>query len=186
MAIVGEERHKIFYAFTFSHLFHRYMPSPKPLDTPLPTSPLLKNQTNTQTNIKHGNQQKLFFSIPNRVLTLQRERPSGHGHIPSSQRGQCSLQPSPKTPPTAIRPRPHQKHRQKTLQRSSPPTLGEVRRRDSGLRTPRRQNMARHFPDRRRGRHGLRPRRLQDERRQGFAQFPSRNRGCGRLRVVVQ
>jgi len=44
--------HKIFYALTFSHLFHRYMPSPKPLDTPLPTSPLFKNQTNTETKLK--------------------------------------------------------------------------------------------------------------------------------------
>lgn len=155
----------------------------------LPLSSKTK-QTQRPNSNKHGKQQKPRGTTkqPNRVLTLQRERPSGHGHIPSPQRGQCSLQhipPSPKTPPTAIGPRAHQKHRQKTLQRSSPPTLGEVRRRDSGLRTPRRQNMARHVPDRRRGRHGLRPRRLQDERRQGFAQFPSRNCGCG-LRLIFE
>ena len=151
-----------------------------------------KNQTQTETHTKkHGNQEKLrrtnlVFPIPNRVLTLQRERLSGHGHIPSSQRGQCSLHhipPSPKAPPTAIGPRAHQKHRQKTLQRSSPPTLGEVRGGDSRLGTPRRQNMARHLPDRRRGRHGLRPRGVQDERRQGFAEFPSRN--CGRSHRVI-
>jgi len=66
--------HKIFYALTFSHLFHSYMPSPKPLDTPFPF--LQKPNTNRDSHKKTWEPRKTTKNKPRFPNPKQSSYPS--------------------------------------------------------------------------------------------------------------